>query len=122
MTDVPDISFTEFEGEWTLEAPPKKPKFDSVDDEIEEGPRGGDDTPEGQIVQRMMYELTFLNPRPRFRSSRDQMLIRLVRIQDNLRHVFGSSLSAKEIEQRANSIFLLQCVHVFLHDVEWDQL
>jgi hypothetical protein len=122
MTGVPDISFTDFEGEWTLEAPRKKPKFDAVEDEIEEGLRGADDTPEGRTVQRIMYELTFLNPRRRFRYSRDQMLIRLVRIQDNLQHVFASSLSPKEIEQRANSIFLLQCVHVLEHDVEWDQL
>jgi hypothetical protein len=68
MTGVPDISFPEFDGAWTLEAPPKNP------------PLGKETTREGRTLRRILHELTFLNPRREFRFSRDQMLVRLVQI------------------------------------------
>jgi hypothetical protein len=73
MTGVPDISFTEFDSEWTLEALPKKPSFGPVDDELEGAPRGKETTRAGRTVRRIVHELNFLNPRREFRYSRDQM-------------------------------------------------
>jgi hypothetical protein len=66
MTGVPDISFTEFEGEWTLAVHRKKPQFGPAEDEIEEGLRGAQDTLENRTVQCIQHELTFLSPRRRF--------------------------------------------------------
>jgi hypothetical protein len=79
-----------FEGEWTLAASRKKPQFGLAEDEIEEGLLGAEDTSEGRTVQHIQHELTFLSPRRGFRYSRDQMLIRLVQIQKNVKHAFES--------------------------------
>jgi hypothetical protein len=122
MTGVPDLSFTEFDGAWTLEAAPKKPKFDPVEDELERAPLGKETTRAGRTVRRILHDLTFLNPRREFRYSRDQMLIRLIQIPELLKCTYKRRLSPEEIEERANSIFLLQCVNVVENNAEWDQL
>jgi hypothetical protein len=122
ITDVPDISFTEFDGPSTLEVPPKTPKFDPAEDELEGASLGKETTRAGRTVRRILQRLTFLNPRREFRYSRDQMLIRLIQIPAVLKYTYKRRLSPEEIEERANSIFLLQCVDIVENNAEWDQL
>jgi hypothetical protein len=121
-TGLPDVSFTQFDGEWTLEAPPKKPKFGPDEDGLEGAPLGEETTRAGRTVRRIRHELTFLDPRREFKYSRDQMLVRLVQIQELTKHTYKSRLSTNEIEERANSIFLLQYVDVVQNNAEWYQL
>jgi hypothetical protein len=122
MTGVPDISFTEFDGEWTGEAPPKKPKFGPVEDDLEEAPPGEETTRAGRTVRRITHELAFLNPTRKFRYSRDWMLVRPIQIQELGKQTDKPRLSPEEIEERAALRSLRRCVDVFQNNAEWDQL
>jgi hypothetical protein len=102
--------------------PPKKLKSDPVEDELEGAPLGKETTRAGRTVRRILHELTFQNPRREFRYSRDQTPVRLIQIQELLKYPYEPRPSPEEIEERANSIFLGQCVDVFENNVEWDQL
>jgi hypothetical protein len=101
MTDVPDISFTEFEGEWKPEVPREKTKLARIEDEIEAALLGRENISEVQNVDRIWHELTFLTQGHPFKYLLNAMLIQLVRIQENLKHT-RIKMTPKEIKEPAN--------------------
>jgi hypothetical protein len=50
-----------------------------------------------------------LNRGTRFQQSRDEMLFGFGRIQGQFEATLGPNLTKREIEPRANSLFLLEC-------------
>jgi hypothetical protein len=51
-----------------------------------------------------------VNRGARFKQSRDEMLLGFGGIQGQLEATLGPNLTKREIEPRANSLFLLECV------------
>jgi hypothetical protein len=70
----PDVSFAEFNGEWTLEVGPKRPEFGQVEDKIEAVVLGAEMSPDVESVVRIEREITMPNPCVQFKYSLEDML------------------------------------------------
>jgi hypothetical protein len=94
----PDISFTEFNGEWRLEVGQKRHTLEQIEYEIEAVVMGAEISPGVRTIVRVRREITMLNPPVHFKYSLDNMLVRLGKIRGELRVTFRSSLTEPEIK------------------------
>jgi hypothetical protein len=116
MTGEPDIGFTDFEGQWTP-ASGKKSHLRKFDDEMNNVGLEAETSPDVRTVARVRREVISLNPD--FKVSLNEMLIRFGQIQGRLGATLASSLTEGEINQRANSMLLVEYVQVGKNQKPW---